>query len=56
MSLEFLNAFFMDQMYKINESITGRLKEMATQNEYNFLIQISNKEGRNYRMRGMEKI
>lgn len=46
------SEYFMDQMYKINESITGRLKEMATQNEYNFLIQISNKEGRNYRMRG----
>ena len=50
------SEYFMDQMYKINESITGRLKEMATQNEYNFLIQISNKEGSNYRMRGMEKI
>ena len=43
-------------MFKMNESIAGRLKEMVTQNDYNFLIQISNKEGRNYRMRGMERI
>lgn len=50
------SEYFIDQMFKMNESIIGRLKEMVTQNDYNFLIQISNKEGRNYRMRGMERI
>ena len=50
------SEYFIDHMFKLNESIAGRLKEMVTQNGYNFLVQISNKEGRNYRMRGMEKI
>ncbi len=50
------SEFFIDEIQDLDEAIAGRLKEMSTQNDNNFVVQIQREKERNYRMRGIEKL
>jgi DNA replication protein DnaC len=50
------SEYFLDEISDRTESIAGRLKQMATHFEDNYIIEIDRDKTRNFRLKGVQRI